>query len=69
MVKHIFKIPVSWEVSSFIHIEAETLDEAILIFDKEETEGDGYSLPSDHEYIDGTFRREDEESCQLNNED
>lgn len=63
-----FKIPVMWEVYSHIDIEAETLDEAIKIFDNfEKTEG--YSLPTEPEYIDGSFKRENEEFCSMINED
>lgn len=63
----IFKIPVTWEVWGTVNIEAESLEEAIKIFDKEESEGDGFPLPLNAEYVDGSFKREDEESCQLNN--
>jgi len=54
-MKKTFKIPVSWEVSAFIKIEADTLEKAIEIFDIIEDE---VSLPIDSEYLDGSFRRE-----------
>lgn len=54
-MKKTFKIPVSWEVSAFIEIEADTLEKAIEIFDIIEDE---VSLPIDSEYLDGSFRRE-----------
>lgn len=54
-MKKTFKIPVLWEVSAFIEIEADTLEKAIEIFDIIEDE---VSLPIDSEYIDGSFRRE-----------
>lgn len=67
-MKKIFNIPVTWEVWGTVQIEAESLEEAIKIFDKEEKEGIGYSLPLNSEYVDGSFRREDEEFCYFNNE-
>ena len=51
----------SWGI---VEVEAETLEEAIAKFDKEEDE---YSLP-EAEYIDGSFEREkDIEIIELNN--
>ena len=60
-----YKIPVTWEAYGIVEIEAETLDEAIKIFDETEDE---ISLPTDSEYIDGSFKREDKEICSLNNQ-
>lgn len=54
-----FKIPVTWEVYGVVEIEAETLDEAIKIFDDTE---DQIGLPTDWDYVDASFRREDEET-------
>lgn len=54
-----FKIPVFWQMYGNVEIEAETLEEAIEIFDKEEKEGEGYSLPLESDYVDGSFERED----------
>jgi hypothetical protein len=54
-----FKIPVTWEVYGVVEIEAETLDEAIAIFDDTE---DQVALPTDWDYVDASFRREDEET-------
>jgi hypothetical protein len=60
-----WKIPVTWEAYGIVEIEAETLDEAIKIFDETEDE---ISLPTDSEYVDSSFRREqDEETIQLHN--
>ena len=59
-----FKIPVTWGSWGIVEVEAETLDEAIAKFDKEEDE---YSLP-EAEYIDSSFEREkDIEIIELNN--
>lgn len=63
-----FKIPVTWEVYSTITIEANTLEDAIREFDRTENEGEGYPLPTDPEYSDGSFRREDEEMCEIVNQ-
>lgn len=49
-----FKIPVEWSVYATVEIEAETLEEAIKIFDKTEDE---IPLPTDTDYIDGSFQR------------
>jgi hypothetical protein len=59
-----FKIPVSWEVFGIVEIEANSLDEAINIFDET---SDDIPLPLENDYIDGSFNREDEETCALNN--
>lgn len=57
----VFKIPVRWEVSAVIEVEAETLEEAIKEFDRYETEDEGYSLPDDEGYyVDGSFKREED---------
>jgi hypothetical protein len=64
MSKKVFKIPVTWESFGVVEIEAETLDEAIAIFDETQ---DRIPLPYDSEYVDSSFRREDEETCSLNN--
>lgn len=63
-MKQQFKIPVSWEVFGTVHIDAETLDEAIEIFDNDP---DMIPLPRDSDYIDGSFKREDKETIELHN--
>jgi len=60
----IYKIPVSWEVYGIVEIEADSLDDAIRDFDNRIDE---ISLPLNNDYIDGSFHREDEETCSLNN--
>ena len=64
MEKKVWKIPITWEAFGVVEIEAESLDEAIAIFDETE---DSIGLPLDSYYVDGSFHREDEETCQLNN--
>jgi hypothetical protein len=61
----IYKIPVTWEVCSTVEIEANSLDEAIAIFDATEDE---IGLPTEPNYVDSSFRREDEETCAAENE-
>jgi len=63
-MKKIFKIPVTWEAYGVVEIEAESLTEALQIFDKTEST---IELPYDSEYVDGSFRREDFETCKLFN--
>ena len=59
-----FKIPVTWGSWGIVEVEAETLDEALNKFDRDE---DQYPLP-EAEYIDGSFEREkDIEIIELNN--
>jgi hypothetical protein len=62
--KKIFKIPVSWEVYGQVMIEAESIEEAIKIF--KETE-DEISLPLESNYVDGSFKLNDEETTYLIN--
>lgn len=63
----VFKIPVIWEMSGYIKVEADTLDEAIKKFDEKENSADDYPLPEGN-YVDGSFQRENEEMCELNNQ-
>lgn len=53
-MKQTFKIPVEWAVYSTVEIEAESLEEAIEIFDKIM---DYIPLPTEPNYIDGSFQR------------
>ena len=62
-----YKIPVTWEVYSHINVEAKSLEEAIKIFDIKENSNEEYSLPTDSEYIDSSFKRNDYEICKLIN--
>lgn len=66
----IYKIPVYWQLSGIIEVEANSLQEAIEEFDRNE-HGDGvsYDLPEEGSlYIDGSFERADFESIKLENE-
>jgi len=63
----VYKIPVTWEVYSLINVEAESLEEAIKIFDTKENSNKEYSLPTDSEYIDSSFKRDNDEICKLVN--
>lgn len=49
-----FKIPVEWSVYDTVEIEAESMEQAIKIFDETM---DDIPLPTEPEYIDGSFQR------------
>lgn len=51
----IFKIPVCWEVSGFVEVEADSMENAIRKFDEEII--DQCELPTETTYIDGSFQR------------
>lgn len=53
--KKTYKIPVCWEVSGFVEVEANSMKEAIEEFDREIV--DVCDLPQETEYIDGSFHR------------
>lgn len=46
------KLPVSWEVSGFVEIEADSIEEAMDYFEKNL---DFIKLPKDSEYVYGSF--------------
>lgn len=46
------KLPVSWEVSGFVEVEADSIEKAMEYF---EENVDSFSLPNDWEYVDGSF--------------
>lgn len=50
-----FKIPVDWTMYGYIDVEAETLEEAVEIFDNNEHI---YGLPDARYYVDGSFYRD-----------
>lgn len=61
----IFNIPVSWEVCGSVEIDAESVEEAINIFDEQ---SDDIPLPEGN-YIDGSWSREDSDFIkEYNNE-
>lgn len=47
-----YKLPVTWEVTGVIEVEAESLEEAIEYFDNNM---EHIPLPRDLEYVDGSF--------------
>ena len=47
-MKKTYKVPVSWTVAATMNVEAESLDAALL-------EAEDLPLPTDGEYIDGSF--------------
>lgn len=50
----IFEIPVEWSVFAMVKIEAETIEDAVKVFDEII---DDIPLPVWPEYIDGSFKR------------
>ena len=46
------KLPVTWEVCGMIEIEADSIEDAVNKFDENI---DFISLPSNGEYVDGSF--------------
>jgi hypothetical protein len=58
--KH-WKIPVTWEMYGVVEIEAESLEQAIDIFD---ATYDEIPLPYIDTYVDGSFIREDLETIE-----
>lgn len=53
-----FKIPVTWEVYGTVEVEVETNSPEEALYNAKEIEyqGEGFALPIDSEYIDGSFR-------------
>jgi len=45
-----YKIPCSWEVYSYAYVNAESMDKAIAIAEQDE-----FPLPTDTNYVDGSF--------------
>jgi hypothetical protein len=53
-----YKLPVTWEVSGFVEIEAHSIEQAISFF-KKYTED--IELPEEMYYVDGSFRLIDDD--------
>lgn len=51
-----FKIPVSWEMYGYVKVKANTAEEALKIAERKEYNGAGFALPNDGEYIDDSFK-------------
>ena len=47
-----WKIPVTWEVCGFVHVDADRLEDAM---DYVNNHGDHIKLPSEANYVDGSF--------------
>lgn len=60
-----FSIPVTWEMYGIVEIEAESLEKAVEIFDRQI---DDFPLPDDKNYVDASFRREDAETIVAHNQ-
>lgn len=50
----IFKIPVTWEAYGTVEIQADSAEEALMLAQLIETK-EGLPLPTEHEYVDGSF--------------
>jgi hypothetical protein len=59
----IYKIPVTWQSWGTVKIEADSLEDAVKIFDETVNE---ISLP-EAEYVDDSFKREDDDCCKYHN--
>ena len=58
-----YKIPCAWEVYGCVEVAANSLAEAI-----EKVEDDGFPLPSQFDYVDGSFEVEIQVAEEINNE-
>ena len=58
MMKKEFRIPVEYMMYGYVEIEASSLEEALLIAHKDIDE---LPLPANAEYIDGSYKINDEE--------
>lgn len=58
-----WKLPATWQMWGTLHIDAETLEEAKEIALRPET-----SLPHDREYLDDSFKLEDDQILKEANE-
>lgn len=47
------KVAVTWEMCGYVDIDAETMEEAMKKFNEE---SDYIALPTDGEYVDGSFQ-------------
>mgnify|MGYP000668045618 CR=1 FL=1 len=56
-----YKIPISWEIGSELEIEANSIEEALEKAQNEE-------LPSNGEYIDGSYEIWDDVAREINEE-
>ena len=55
----LWKIPVTWEVCGVVHLEANTLEEAI----EQARDEDGViPLPTESDYVDGSWRVTEEDT-------
>lgn len=46
------RLPVTWEVSGFVEMEADSIEDAVKIFNRD---ADYIKLPRDSEYVDASF--------------
>ena len=60
-----WKIPVTWEMYGTVEVKAATIADAIKEFLRIENETEGFSLPTDGEYSDGSFQLSTEDEDEL----
>lgn len=60
-----YSIPVTWEMYGTVEIEAESIEKAVEIFDRQI---DDIPLPLEKDYVDASFRREDAETIVAHNQ-
>lgn len=56
------RLPVTWEVSGFVDVEADSIEDAIKIFNRD---SDYIKLPRDSEYVDASFRLSTEDPDEI----
>lgn len=50
-----WKIPVIWSVYGYVEVGAETIEDALTIAIDREQNGDGFNIPTDHNYVEDSF--------------
>ena len=50
-----YKVPVAWVMCGFVTVKAESAVEAYEKAVEIEEHGEGFSLPTDSDYVDGSF--------------
>ena len=53
--KKIWKVPVTWKMYGWVDVEADTPEDAIKKWEEKEASDEPFDLPTDAEYVDGSF--------------
>lgn len=51
-----YKIPVTWKVYGTVEVQAQSEEDALEEFHRIEKETEGFALPTENDYVDGSFR-------------